>query len=261
MDEAQKLPDVMFVAKFDPPLIVPYHLALQTGAVVDNYQMTTFDGLMFPTRTGEKIEPGETRTIVQRKTVPVFEAGMEMKKVHRNTLFIEKVDYGRVLTELPFNHPRKLVEILPALRQYAFLSTLLRKSFDADPTSSPPMEPKVPASMSISKKELFREFVAQAPTNRSKNGSKKGETKIDVSFTTQPEPRISLVFPFKGRTANVVFEVRLNGVVEVMEQNVLAGEGNGDGVVGGVGVRELGRMLEVTEDLGIWVEFVKRRLG
>jgi hypothetical protein len=62
----------------------------------------------------------------------------------------------------------------------------------------------------------------------------------------------------------VVFDIKLNGVVEVVSQNIIAEivDVDGDGMDDGnrIKVRDLGTMLEITEDLGIWVEFVRRRL-
>jgi hypothetical protein len=247
---AQKYPEVMFIAKFDPPIIVPYGLAMQicnsTSAQLDMYQTTTFDGLMFPQGPHDKVEPGETRIIKQRVEVPIFADGEKTTRTHKNTLFIEKLDYGRTLTELPFSHPRQLVEILPSLRQYAFLSTLLQKSFKCQ--SNP--APEVKKGTTKNKKEKFAEFMAGISTD---------ELSIDISFTTQPLPRIYLVFPFKKRTANVTFDIKLNGAVEVVSQNVIDPDVMEDGRA--LSVADLGKMLEITEDLGIWTEFVKKRLG
>jgi hypothetical protein len=256
----QKFPEVIFVAKFDPPLIVPYGLAMQiygsTNAPVDMYQTSTFDGLMFPHGPEDKIEAGEGRTVTQQSTVPIFgKDGEKSSQAHKNTLFIEKIDYGRTLTELPFSHPRQLVEMLPFLRQYAFLSILLSKSFGG--SKSPIPEPKKKLEKK-NKKDEFADFMkgASAPMEAPLN--------IDVSFSIQPLPRLQVVFPFKNRTANVVFDIKLNGVVEVVSQNIIAEivDVDGDGMDDGnrIKVRDLGTMLEITEDLGIWVEFVRRRL-
>jgi hypothetical protein len=62
-----------------------------------------------------------------------------------------------------------------------------------------------------------------------------------------------------------VFEIRVNGGVDVVSQNLLPENGGTDLMDEGKGkklsVTDLARMLEITEDIGIWVEFVKRRLG
>ena len=249
----QKYPEVMFVAKFDPPVIVPYvlavHIYTSTRAQMDMYQTTTFDGLMFPHAPYEK-EVAESRTITQRVGVPVFgKDGEKSTKIHKNSLFIEKVDYGRSLTELPFSHPRQLVQTLPSLRQYAFLSTLLTKSFGAQSKPVPKEEKKGPIQ---NKKDKFHDFMKEVSVEQP-------ALLLDATFTTIPTPRINLAFPFKQRTANVTFEIKPNGVVEVVSENVIDPNAMDDGK--SLTVADLGKMLEVTEDLGIWTEFVRRRLG
>ena len=253
----QKFPDVIFTAKFDPPLIVPLGIAMQiyssTNAPLDVYQQSTFDGLMFPHGPEDRVDAGEGRTVKRETTIPIFSKdGERSTQVHKNTLFIEKIDYGLQVTELPFSHPRQLVEMLPTLRQYAFLSTILSKSFSSSKPSALKPETKLEKK---NKKDEFASFMSQTPSSP--------ELKIDISFAIQPLPRLQVVFPFKNRTANITFDIKLNGTVEVVSQNVIKEVVDVDGVGAGDGlkVQDLGTMLEITEDLGIWVEFVRRRLG
>ncbi|RDL39068.1 Uncharacterized protein BP5553_03408 [Venustampulla echinocandica] len=253
----QKVPEAMFVAKYDPPLIVPMGLAMQiysstnANSHLDVYQTTTFDGLMFPHSPNESIEPTEARTIETESTVPVFDSkGVKSTQTHRNTLLIEKIDYGRKLTDLPFSHPRQLVEMLPALRQYAFLSTVLGKTFGADSkliTKDPNINP------TMSKKAAFADFMSQPPVRKHE------AFKMDVTLTTQPLLRLRVVFPCRKETADVTFDIKLNGVVEVVSQNLL--DEDAESGRKGLIAADLGRMLEITEDLGIWAEYIRRRLG
>jgi hypothetical protein len=256
MDQSpgQKFPEVIFIIKFDPPLIVPYGVAAQihtcTNAHLDIYQMSTFDGLMFPRGPEDRAEAGESRMLKQQVAVPIVgKGGKRSTRTHNNTLFTDKVDYGQVLSELPFSHPRQLVEMLPRLRQYAFLSTVLENSFHAAEAVS--REVKKPPR--ATRKERFADFMAEASV------ADADALTVDVSLTTQP-PSLKLVFPFKGRTANVKFDIKPNGVVEVREQNVVDENSAGEGKKV-LTVADLGRMLEITEDLGIWTEFVRQRLG
>lgn len=254
-EASQKYPEVMFIAKFDPPVIVPYALAMQiynsTGAELDIYQTTTFDGLMFPHGLHDRAEIGESRTIKQRLEIPVFEKdGVKTTRVHNHTLFIDKLDYGRSLTELPFSHPRQLVEILPGLRQYAFLSTILSRSFSAKSKSATEEQNKVPVR---NKKDRFEDFM------KGISNEERSVLAIDITLTTQHIPRIYIVFPFKKGTANITFDIKVNGVVEVVSQNIIDPNVMEDG--NSLTTADLGRMLEITEDLGVWIEFVKRRLG
>lgn len=107
---------------------------------------------------------------------------------------------------------------------------------------------------------------------------------IDVVLTLLPVPRVQVVFPFGDRTADVTLEVRENGRVQVEAQNVFEEEeeeekeekgeekdgenagGGSSGAGGGGGrrwkrrrVEDLGALLEMTEDIGKWVEFIRTR--
>ncbi|RFU31848.1 hypothetical protein B7463_g4466, partial [Scytalidium lignicola] len=257
-----KYPEVIFVAKFNPPLVIPYAVAMEiyghVGAPLDPYQTSTFDELCFPPGLDERIEPGEPRKIKRQTVTPVFSKdGQKSTAKHKNTLFIEKIDYGRKLTELPFSHPSQLIEIIPSLRQYALLSTLLRTSFGPDvPVFSQETQKK---DEDTSNRDQFAEFMSETSSLNTSGLS------IDVSLTTQPVPRLQLVFPFKDRTANITFDIKLNGVVEVVSENIL-NDKQTNGAAGGGKWRaltreDLSKMLEITEDFGIWTEFVRRRLG
>jgi len=252
----QKYPDIMFVAKFDPPVIVPYSLAAQihhsTNATIDVFQTSTFDGLMFPRGPDDKID-SESRVISREVEVPIFtKDGGKTTHTHQPKLWIAKVDYGRSLMELPFSHPRQLVEMLPALRQYAFLSTLLGKSFGAD---SKPVPIGGRKTNRKSKKAEFADFMSQTSIPEG------GPERYDVALYTQPALKLQVAFPLRGRDAMVAFEIKLNGVVEVVGQNILKAGDEGKGKQRLLTVADLGKILEITEDIGIWLEFVKRRLG
>lgn len=258
-EASQRYPEVMFMAKFDPPVIVPYGVASQiyesVTASLDPYQTSTFDGLMFPPSPGEATSPDDVRSMRHEIQVSVFDKQGEMStRLHNVTLTFEKTDYGRAITELPFAHPRQLVEMIPTLRQYAFFSTLLEKiKTGATHPPSPDTEDKE-TDQEHNKKVGFRAFIAgPVPTTGNR------PLTIDISATTQPLPRLKVVFPFEKRTANITFDIKLNGVVEVVTQNILRSEWKGKGKL--LTTADLARMLEITEDVGIWVEFVRRRLG
>ncbi len=247
---SQKFPEVIFVAKFDPPLVVPYGLAepiyRSTSFSIDPDSTTTFDELMLP-RTPEDHINTDGRIVRRESTVQVYSKdGGKTTILQTNELAIEKIDYGCILTELPFSHPRQLVQMLPAFRQYAFLFTVLNKSFGTSsrPVSRPSQETEV-----YSKKAEFADFMSGIPIKGKK------PLDMDVTFSMQSCPRLRVIFRLNRGTVGVTFEIRMNGVVEVLSQDVLKG-----GEEKGLTVKDLGRMLETTEDLGVWVEYVKRRL-
>lgn len=317
----RKFPEAIFITKFDPPVIVPYAIAMQifnsTQAPFDFTEVTTFDGLMFPMSAEDAVRTSESqsRTIYTKRDVVVWgkEGGKDGGKrtvKNWNELFIEKIEYGRVVKEISFSHPRQLVEMLPCLRQFAFLGTVLRRSFEGEQVGAGKVKSKSSSKgteeqkgeVRSTKKDLDivdpptkkREFevfmkglVDSSPhsmpgerkpkkgkinvgidtsmdvdmdTNEDQNQDNDTETHLDVSLSLTPIPRLQVVFDLRGRSANTVFEIRGNGDVVVMEENLLL---KGDGEEKGrrkLAREDLARALEVCEDLGVWVEWVRGRL-
>ncbi|KAI8956957.1 mediator of RNA polymerase II transcription subunit 1-domain-containing protein [Daldinia sp. FL1419] len=266
-----KPPDVVFMATFDPPVVVSHAVALDiykisaTNAPLSNL---TFDALLFPIVDGNSYDPSEPREVVFTQTVPTFidnlHGGSQAEpvlKAHRNTLFIYKPVYGQVVSQVPFSHPKDLVMMLPVLRQYAFLSLLLSNSLkvrDGKPTAKEAdkdNDSRVPRT----KHDEFNAFMANADDNTS---SADNVLKVDITLTAHPVPRLALVFPFREHTAHVNIEIQLGGRVRIVSDNIFDGD---TGYVGGSGGRKRSRSdwenaLETMEDLGAWVEVVKNKL-
>ena len=132
------LPNVRFIAKLDPPVAVPLQVAMQIMHVLqaniapESIQPTTMDGLILgrhdspdaadvPTATGLS---GDMKTMRKEKSVLVFdETGKEREIKHAYRLIIPKPEYGRLIEEIPFSHPRQLVQILPVLFFLPLLSS------------------------------------------------------------------------------------------------------------------------------------------
>jgi hypothetical protein len=263
----QKFPEVMFVAKFDPPIVAPSNIAIQiyntTGMAMDPFPPTSYDELLVP-RQSEETPDQDKRQLRRDITIPVVTMGEKSSRVHNNTLYIEKRDYGRVLNEIPFSHPQQLVEWLPALRQAAFLGSVLRSSF------GPRSRPHVYEKRDEDEESLKREFSAFMSGKIATKASR-----IDIKLDTQPVPRLDVNFPFKRAIkdesvnsdgiAHIVFEIKPNAGVEIVSRNFtlesLTGNAAGEGKKRELTDGDLARMLELTEDLGVWVEYVKRRLG
>ncbi|KAG6003388.1 hypothetical protein E4U21_002063 [Claviceps maximensis] len=154
-----RVPRVMFTVTFDPPVVLPqndwarlYMCANVNPPNIQNEMIQrglpssppTFDSLLFPFPPGVKVDPSEPRAISRRRQLL---HGLDDDKVthHSNTLFIYKPIYSQTVSEMPFSHPRQLLDMLPLLRQYAFLSTLLENSFGSQTTTPcESLSPKMP---------------------------------------------------------------------------------------------------------------------
>lgn len=121
-----KLPNVRFVAKLRPPLAMPLQTVVQVLTAVgvdvppESIRPTTFEALALrpdaqeaETATTELVREATKEVRSEVTVLAVGADGAEAPQTHANTLFVPKVEYGRVLEEVPFVHPRQIVEILP----------------------------------------------------------------------------------------------------------------------------------------------------
>jgi hypothetical protein len=283
-----RLPNIRFVAKFNPPLVVPLavHMQLYQNVGIEprpeDFRPTTFVGLAL--RPGE-IDPGmmgaaeSTHEIRSSRSVVVFDTdGKESDQNHAMSLYLPKIEYSRTLESLPFSHPKQLVQILPILRQYAFTTTLLRDAFFEKPQklnrSNPLSPPLTPAVSEKDGKAL----------------------QLDINLTyTPPAPRLTFHIPHPSSLQSapesnmssvssllanllsdtdaaslshpplsITLDVHANAELVVNEQNIVdtpAGDVDMDQAEQmEMKVKRLSRALDVCGDLGVWAEWVTREV-
>ncbi|KAL5594425.1 hypothetical protein BROUX41_001360 [Berkeleyomyces rouxiae] len=144
-----KYPDIVFKAILDPPVVLPHSVFMQVLQATGQTPMehhapsTTFDALFFPLDSLPAVNEGssgngnvphqdlsEPRKVSSvRKVSRLDISGTQFMEPIDTALFVYKPVYGQVLQEIQFAHPQQLINLLPVLRQYAFLATLLRNSF------------------------------------------------------------------------------------------------------------------------------------
>jgi hypothetical protein len=270
---APKLPEVTFLAVFDPPLHVPvsvFEMIYQrvgTLPAPDFTMLPTLDSLLLPSQSDKKVgvsDPAEPRVITRVRRVDVLEPGEGPDRdlytvTHWNRLIIysPQTVYGKTLTELPFSHPEQLIGILPLLRQYAFLSSLMRNSFSQDLKP----QPSTPAPFSSRAAKIATTYQEDYENLMSGENAAAADMDADiaVSFAAFPQPSLTVLFPFRDSTASVSMIIEENGHVHVTSQNVLD-DSNSMGTNGQPRRPEqLGKMLEMFEDIGRWVQFIRTR--
>jgi hypothetical protein len=264
-----KLPEVMFVATFDPPVVVPLNVwenmhNILSLAPTAEFSFLTFDNILFPVPPGTHRDPSEPRTITTTNTVTYPGHDEERTTVtYKSTLFIYKPVYGRTLTEMPFSHPRQLVAMLPALRQYAFLTTLLRSTFNGETETSADAQHGVAPERSAATKPQDEFDAIMDDAQDGTLGNRKPDS-IDVTLTAHPMPRLQIVFPFRTGVANVLLEIRENAEVHVVSENITGGEL--DATDGKSKEKErrrnpevLAHLLEACEDISTWCAWVQNR--
>lgn len=184
-----KTPNVRFVARLDPPVIVPLQVALviydSVGAPIaqESLTPTTFEALLFnnssgggggganplTTTTTTAANPSSltslappslssttttnnqpqqpSNTTVEQSIITYDAKGSPLPSKHKYTLFNPTQSLAHAIENIPFSHPRQIIAMLPYLRQWALLGSILRRSFN--PTRIPPSSfPSFPSGSS-----------------------------------------------------------------------------------------------------------------
>ncbi|KJZ79592.1 hypothetical protein HIM_01061 [Hirsutella minnesotensis 3608] len=276
-----RVPRVMFTVTFDPPVILPQNdwsrLFMCANVNPPNIELghkgspPTYDGLLFPIPSGTRIDPSEPRVITQRRQIRAFSKDREASlRQHKNTLYIYKPIYAQVVTEMPFFHPRQLIDMLPLLRQYAFLSRLLENSFSAKTKENRPSAstatdvsedatPHAPELETTTTKEQLANIIdVDEPMSDADAPHADNETSLDVILWVHPSPHLQVVVPMGDSTVDITFKILEGGTVHVIEDNLSTSDGQGKkkAVTGEM----LGRALEHMEDLCKWAEWIRTRL-
>lgn len=247
-DVQQKmLPSLRFLAKLDPPVVLPWQTAttLMTalGAVPPQPFSTPplLHQVLLPTPSLANADIEHQKTVLAYRS-PKTET--EAKHIYR--LHVPKPDFGFKLEELPFAHPRQLVENLPTLRQWGCFGALVQDVFSGSPTTPSPLAAVAngqPHSTSIKQQNATE---GEAPIS------------IDVSLATSPLPVLSLSFPALDGKRQIALElsVGLNGDVSV---SGFVGEvaGNEGKTLDNAKARKWAKGLEVCGAVAVWVEWVR----
>ena len=217
--------------------------------------------------------PRDRRTVT--KTVTSYDSsGIPTEHSHKYTLFPTQADYGRIIDALPFSHPRQIIDILPILRQWALLGSLLRRSFVPPEPPSDSFTKSTANGQSEEDDELDLDDVQLDETmtveeelaallaspssspaaDKLTDGSFAAETAlpIDISLSTSPSlPRIGVVWPHGERLKHVEFRVGLNGAIDVHDGNDSSDKEMEES-------QKTKKILEIAEDVGVLVEWYRR---
>jgi hypothetical protein len=278
-----RLPNIRFVARFNPPLVVPLSVfvTIQQSLGLDvpqDIRATTFVGLAL--RPGEP-DPGltgmagdSTQEIRSTKTVLVPAPSGEEQRTHANSLYVPKTEFSRMIESLPFHHPKQLVEILPTLRQYAFTSSLLQHTFH-ETSSGPPAAaattnsymtpPRTPDKTFDPPLQLDTTLYYSPPTPRLTLHLPHPSSSA-FSLPSKPSPTDFLASLLSNTLSNnpplqVSVDVLPNAELVISDQNVIdVPPMDGLGLEEGENekVKRVGRALDVCGDLGVWGEWLRR---
>jgi hypothetical protein len=245
--QQKMLPSLRFLAKLDPPVVLPWQIATSLMTALGSVLPQPFSTppllqhVLLPTPTLGNADIERQKTVLAYRS-PDTET--EAKHVYR--LHVAKPDFGFKLEELPFAHPRQLVENLPTLRQWGCFGALVQDIFSGSPTTSSPLAAVAngqPRPTSIEQQQIAEGEPAIS---------------IDVSLATSPLPVLSLAFPALDGKRQIALElaVGLNGDISV-SGFVSDVAGNGGKVLGNAKARKWAKGLEVCGAVAVWVEWVR----
>lgn len=289
-------PNARFMARLEPQLVVSLPTAITLLESVgfpipqENIMMTTFESLVLTNihsnsdfNTPPTLQNGPPN--IFEKAVTSYNTTTETSTTHQHqyTLCTPARDFARTLSDLPFRHPMQIINLLPHLRQWALVGSILRRtltapaSADEDPPSQ--QEPgtaqnddKATNSTSPDQPSAFQSLdneladFLSSPPPAAVNGSKASRS-INITFSASPVPQFQVQFPnpnYAGKFATVQFAVGLNGTIQVLHLDdggppaVITGmEDDVDEDDARVKLREkVKKVLEVSEDMGVMVEWI-----
>lgn len=262
-NQGPKLPDVRFIARFSPALIVPYLVGeylyhavgveyrpnpmgiegydvhfkpvgessnRENGLPSDDSALNDELKHFYAYRCIRSSGPAEVYDPITKTTGP---------STHSNAIYFKKVEYASVMTELPFSHPRQIIEILPHLRKWAQLGSLLRNLMHDSPESAEPVKEEKKDDDFDSDSEDENELVFK----QGKRASNPDED-LDVQVLTTPEPTIEVHFMRNGVKVDACLEIMGNGKIQVKNSNVDESDLKVE-------------MLEKCGDLEMWVKYLR----
>ncbi|EME83242.1 uncharacterized protein MYCFIDRAFT_196577 [Pseudocercospora fijiensis CIRAD86] len=267
--EPQRLPDLRFIAKFDPPLVVPLQTAMNILNVIGAQPPSTnmFPAYHYAVLNVPSIKHASPQDIRAEKKVLSLHGSDELETTHCYNLDLSQVPLSMKLERLPFSHPRQLIELLPTLRQWASTGALLHGTFGDDPTESKiDVATTVMNGTHINNAESpvadsgieLEGLMEDAPTTSS-------GLQVDMGFATAPNPTISVAYtdPDKAAVVTVVAQILPNADVLVSDIGDSSEEPRDAEIMNvseeqSAQAKKIARALEVCGDIGVWIEWMRK---
>lgn len=287
---AGKSPNARFVARLQPPIVVPLQVAIDIYESVsaplaqESIQATTYESLLFadidaampPSSPPKQPQPqpqpqsqpqAQAPRMVEQTVTSYDPSGTGTGTDHRHsyTLFTPPQSFARLIENIPFAHPRQLLAVLPILRQWALIGSILRRSFTppkpkpnihaTNPNNNDTTTP-TPHSFPTIEEELAALLAPSPPPPTTASASASTlppPLPVDISLSLSP-PRLRVIFERAGILRSVVFSVGRNG-------GVLVEGGSGDGSGDGGLDEKVRKVLVLGESVGVVVGWLGVRGG
>lgn len=263
IDGDQKLPDVRFTAKLDPPVVLPWQLASTTMQLFGLPAPQLF--VYPPAWHAMVLDPASTtpfnatnaQLVSTEQSVLTMRDGEEADITHTYMLDVPKPDGGYRLEKLPFSHPRQLVEILPTLRQWASFSSLIKQLFAGQSSMK---EQAVLSARANGQAPISLDDLLTPPATP----PFADKVPITVSIATSSIPTLSFTFPtdIDKPVASICVQVLPNAQLVVTSAEGVWADENASAMesVESEELKRMAKALEVCTDVGVWIEWLRSRV-
>ncbi|KAK5107722.1 hypothetical protein LTR62_000744 [Meristemomyces frigidus] len=271
----EKVPDLHFTAKLEPPLVLPWHMATNVLQSFGLQPPTIFvyppawHTMVLDISATTPFNAGGDSLISSEQSVLTMRNGEAIDNTHIYSLDIAKPDGGYLLNELPFSHPRQLVELLPTLRQWARFTRLFHDLFGVASKprtkTNPDHSTAIPGISTVD--ELLNPPAMVKPDTLTLDSlltppvTPRAEEKvaISISIATTPTPTVSLTFPSRKleTMCNVILQVQSNGIIAVVGSSKVIGDGQVESHDDEAAKKRLAEALERCGDVGVWIEWLR----
>lgn len=276
VDGDQKLPDMRFVAKLDPPIVMPWQVAVHTlqSVGLPEPQLLALPPayhvllLQDGTSSSGDMAGNNKPVATAEQYVLVNSGGAEFDARHVNSLYVPKPEfaYAYKLEELPFSHPRQLVEVLPTLRQWAYTGSLLVDAFVPSVTMSPHSSVSISQNRVVnSTKQLSLDDLLTPPATP--EDTSEHILPVDTTLAVSAlGAGLSFVFPTPSEEiplAKITLQIGSNAHLTVTQPTQvprgLSASPNNAVSTQTVEESMMCRALETCGDLGVWIEWMNRQ--
>jgi hypothetical protein len=260
-------PHIRFVARLEPPVAFPMTIAMN---IFTSFGVDDAHDILSPSQTLADLILTSSKWTTNAGNIWQFEnitsSGTVTPPSERVTestsisMHWTKPGMGKIIETLPFSHPQQLINLLPLLRQYTFIQRLLRNTFVSPQTKPSAQEAPskhtnkgtrlrrpVTSTKKVTEMELARLL---EPIPEKRNG-------IDISFTMSPMPQMVVRFNTNVGIKHFTFNILYNAEIHVVKQDIVADDE--DEARRQKQIDALVTALEITEDIGIWAEWVRRK--
>ena len=249
-------PDVRFIARFEPPVIVLLQTALEIHQLVghqlqsETMQYNTYESLLFQSKhkADTPINEFAQRRTTER-TITSFDNSKQSTEHHyRFTLATQPQDLGFRLEQIPFSHPNQLIALLPTLRQYALLGSILHRTFSEAKSEQPK------ATTDAQKGSTSPIFDDTFDDDMLTSGPARNAISINISLSLTPIPQLMVMLQHKEALKTISFAIGANGEIQAQDlaqTNETKGMCSDD-------LTRLAKVMSIGEDIGVLAAWMQR---